>query len=57
MRGFNQAYIDGVFTPVQGNETVQIINPTTGQVIGTATLANREDAKRAIAAAARAPPA
>lgn len=57
MRNFNQAYIDGVFTPVQGNETVQIINPTTERVIGTATLANREDAKRAIAAATRAQPA
>lgn len=56
MQRFNQAYIDGRFTPVQGDEVVQIINPTTEQVIGSATLANREDAKRAIAAAVRAQP-
>ncbi|WP_159812279.1 aldehyde dehydrogenase family protein [Pseudomonas sp. 18058] len=50
----NHSYIDGAFLPVQGNETVQCINPATEAVIGTVTLANREDARRAIAAASRA---
>ncbi|MGF6110169.1 aldehyde dehydrogenase family protein [Pseudomonas sp. ADAK2] len=50
----NHSYIDGTFVPVQGNETVQCINPATEAVIGTVTLADREDARRAIAAASRA---
>ncbi|VTU15001.1 aldehyde dehydrogenase family protein [Variovorax sp. RA8] len=53
----DQAYIDGAFVPVQGSERLEIGNPATEQVIGTVTLANREDAKRAIAAANRAQPA
>jgi aldehyde dehydrogenase (NAD+) len=51
MWNINRAYIDGAFVPVQGSEVVEVINPATEQVIGTATLANRDDAKRAIAAA------
>ncbi|MGV8864816.1 MAG: aldehyde dehydrogenase family protein [Pseudomonas sp.] len=54
MWNINQAYIDGAFVPVQGTEVVECINPTTEAVIGTVTLANRDDAKRAIAAAQRA---
>src|SRR4030081_2328957 len=54
MWNINQAYIDGAFVPVQGSEVVEVINPATEQLIGTATLANRDDAKRAIAAAQRA---
>ncbi len=50
----NHSYIDGAFVPVQGHETLQCLNPATEAVIGTVTLADREDAKRAIAAAARA---
>lgn len=49
----DKAYIDGGFVPVGGSEVVTSVNPATGQTIGTATLANREDAKRAIAAAKR----
>ena len=48
------AYIDGSFVPVQGNEVLDIISPTTEEIIGRLTLANREDARLAIAAAARA---
>lgn len=51
---FKHAYIDGEFVPLQGSEVIESINPTTGQVIGTATLGNRDDAKSAIAAAQRA---
>ena len=48
------SYIDGVFVPVQGRETIECINPATESVIGTVTLANRDDARQAIAAAQRA---
>lgn len=56
MRAFNQAYIDGRFVPVQGDTQLQSINPSTEQVIGSTQLANRDDAKLAIAAAKRAQP-
>ncbi|MGO1070703.1 aldehyde dehydrogenase family protein [Lysobacter sp. CA199] len=54
MYHLSQAYIDGAFVPVQGTEVVDIINPATEQVIGTVTLGNRDDVRRAIAAAQRA---
>lgn len=54
MWNIDKAYIDGEFVSVQGSEVVEIINPATEQAIGTATLGNRDDAKRAIAAAQRA---
>ncbi|SEK16761.1 MULTISPECIES: aldehyde dehydrogenase family protein [unclassified Variovorax] len=54
MWNIDKAYIGGAFVPVQGSEVVEALNPATQQVIGTATLANRDDAKRAIAAAKRA---
>lgn len=50
----DKAYIEAAFVPVQGRELVESVNPATEQLIGTATLGNREDAKRAIAAAKRA---
>ena len=50
----DRAYIGGAFVRVQGSETVESVNPATGQTIGTATLANRDDARRAIAAAKQA---
>ncbi|MFM0501434.1 aldehyde dehydrogenase family protein [Paraburkholderia caffeinilytica] len=51
MWNFKQAYINGSFVPVLGNEVVEILNPATEQPIGTVTLGNRDDARRAIAAA------
>jgi aldehyde dehydrogenase (NAD+) len=57
MWSIDRAYIDGAFVPVQGSERLEICNPATERAIGTVTLANREDAKRAIAAANRAQPA
>jgi aldehyde dehydrogenase (NAD+) len=54
MWNIDKAYIDGAFVPVQGSEVVEVVNPATEQVIGTATLGNRDDARRAIAAANRA---
>ncbi|MDP9894499.1 aldehyde dehydrogenase (NAD+) [Variovorax boronicumulans] len=56
MWNIDQAYIDGAFVPVQGTERLDIANPATEQSIGTVTLANRDDARRAIAAANRAQP-
>ncbi|MDR7009859.1 aldehyde dehydrogenase family protein [Paraburkholderia strydomiana] len=54
MWNIDKAYIDGKFAPVHGDEVIETTNPSTEQVIGTATLANRDDARRAIAAAQRA---
>jgi aldehyde dehydrogenase (NAD+) len=54
MWNIQQSYIDGAFVPVHGHERLECINPTTQAVIGTVTLADREDAKRAIAAARQA---
>jgi aldehyde dehydrogenase (NAD+) len=50
----NEAYIDGTFVEVQGNETLPVVNPASEQVIGQVTLANRADAIQAINAAHRA---
>ncbi|MDP9650537.1 aldehyde dehydrogenase family protein [Paraburkholderia caledonica] len=54
MWNIEKAYIDGKFVPVHGDEVIETTNPSTEQVIGIATLANRDDARRAIAAAQRA---
>jgi aldehyde dehydrogenase (NAD+) len=50
----DEAYIDGAFVRVHGSEVVASVNPATGQDIGTAVLADREDARLAVAAARRA---
>ena len=47
-------YIDGEFVESHGREVMEIINPTNGNVIARVTLADEEDAQRAIAAAHRA---
>ncbi len=47
-------YIDGAFIESHGREVMDIIKPTNGQVIARVTLADEEDARRAIAAAKRA---
>ena len=44
-------YIDGAFVESHGCEVMDIINPTNGEVIAHVTLADEEDARRAIAAA------
>jgi aldehyde dehydrogenase (NAD+) len=54
MRSIETAYIDGAFVPVTGDEVIEIIDPASEKPIGTLRLANREDARRAIAAAVRA---
>src|ERR1700745_1368661 len=47
-------YIDGAFIESHGREVMDIIKPTNEQVIARVTLADEEDARRAIAAARRA---
>ena len=47
-------YIDGAFVESHGKETMDIIKPTNGKVIGRVTLGDEEDTRRAIAAARRA---
>ena len=47
-------YIDGAYVGSHGREVMDLINPTTAQVIGRVTLGDEEDARRAIAAAKRA---
>jgi aldehyde dehydrogenase (NAD+) len=53
-RHIDEAFIDGAFMRVHGSEVVESLNPATGRAIGSAVLANREDARFAIAAAKRA---
>ena len=47
-------YIGGTFVGSHGREVMDIINPTRGEAIAHVTLADEEDARRAIAAAKRA---
>ena len=47
-------YIDGAFVESHGREVMDIINPTNGELLALLTLADEEDARRAIAAARRA---
>jgi aldehyde dehydrogenase (NAD+) len=51
MRIITKHYIDGAFVESHGREVMDIINPTNGKTIGSATLADEEDARHAIAAA------
>jgi len=44
-------YIDRAFVESHGRETMDIISPTSGKLIGRVTLADVEDTRRAIAAA------
>jgi aldehyde dehydrogenase (NAD+) len=54
VRHVDQAYIGGAFVRVRGSDIVESVNPATGRLIGTAILANRDDARLAIAAARQA---
>ena len=47
-------YIDGAYIESHGSEVLESINPTNGKVIAQVTLADAEDARRAVAAAKRA---
>ncbi|KAI9919414.1 hypothetical protein PsorP6_017511 [Peronosclerospora sorghi] len=41
--------IDGTFVPPKENHYLDVISPSTGQVIGSCALSNHEDVKRAVA--------
>jgi aldehyde dehydrogenase (NAD+) len=47
-------YIDGALVESHGREVMDIVSPTNGKTIARVTLADEEDARRAIAAAKRA---
>jgi aldehyde dehydrogenase (NAD+) len=51
MKSISKHYIDGAFVESHGRETMDIISPTSGKLIGRVTLGNEEDTRRAIAAA------
>ena len=51
MKTITKHYIDGAFVESHGRETMDIISPTSGKLIGRVTLADVEDTRRAIAAA------
>ena len=57
MRSITQIYIDGAFVTPHDEETADLFNPSTEEKIGTVRLADRQDARAAIAAAKRAFPA
>ena len=48
-----QLLIDGKLTPAEGGATYENVNPATEAVLGVAADATVDDARRAIAAAAR----
>src|ERR1700739_2894643 len=54
MKTITKHYIDGEFVESHGREVMDIVNPTNGKLIAHVTLADEEDARRAIAAAKRA---
>src|SRR5580704_12661856 len=54
MKTITTHYIDGAFVESHGRETMDIISPTSGKLIGRVTLGDEEDTRRAIAAAKRA---
>ena len=51
MKTVTKHYIDGAFVESHGREVMDIINPTDGKVIGSVTLGDQEDTRRAIDAA------
>src|SRR5580700_1489210 len=51
MKTITTHYIDGAFIESHGRETMDIISPTSGKLIGRVTLGDEEDTRRAIAAA------
>src|SRR6478736_106617 len=49
MKELTTHYIDGAFVASHGREVMDIIRPADGQVIGTVTLADEDDTRRAFA--------
>ncbi len=51
MKTITRHYIDGSFVQSHGRQVMASINPTNQQVLGSVTLGDEEDARRAVAAA------
>jgi aldehyde dehydrogenase (NAD+) len=51
MQNVTHHYINGCFVESQGGETLDLINPTTGEAFGTVALGDSQDADSAVAAA------
>ena len=54
MKTITTHYIDGAFVESHGREVMDSVNPSNGELIARALLADEEDTRRAIAAAKRA---
>jgi aldehyde dehydrogenase (NAD+) len=54
MKTITTHYIDGAFVESHGRAVMDIVRPIDGQIIGSVTLGDEEDTRRAIAAAKRA---
>ena len=48
-----QLFIDGKWRPAASGKTIPVLNPATGEAIGTVAHAERADLDRALAAAAK----
>jgi aldehyde dehydrogenase (NAD+) len=51
MKHFTQHYINGQFVDSMGQEKMELVNPSTGSVLGQVTLGNEKDVELAIRAA------
>ena len=51
-----ELYIDGAWIAPQGDGTIEVVNPTTEQVIGSVPAGSSDDVNLAVAAAKRAFP-
>src|SRR5579872_7339671 len=51
MKTINKHYINGTFVESHGREVLDLFSPTTNQKIGSVTLGDVEDTRKAIAAA------
>lgn len=51
MRDYTKQYINGEWVNSNSNETIEVINPATEEVIGKVAKGNKEDVDRAVEAA------
>ncbi|WP_394777570.1 aldehyde dehydrogenase family protein [Undibacterium sp.] len=51
MKNITQIYINGRFVAPHGSDTMELINPSTNEVIGKVALGNEQDTQDAVAAA------
>lgn len=46
MGEYKQMYINGEWVSAEGGESIQIVNPATGEVVGSAAFGDDRDAKK-----------